>query len=63
MVFVTTYTDQDALALEVDIANRELVRERHDGGVSTVVAAGSAELIYSFNALKEQARVRNNCLR
>jgi hypothetical protein len=39
-----TYADQDAFALEVDIANGELVGERHGSGLNTVVIAGSAEL-------------------
>lgn len=43
-----TYADQDTLALEVDISDRELVGERHGCGMSTVVAGGLAELLYSF---------------
>jgi hypothetical protein len=43
-----TYTDQDALALEVDVGDGELVGERHGCGENTVMAAGLAELFYSF---------------
>lgn len=54
-LLVLTYTDQDALTLEVDIANGELVGERHGCGMSTVVAAGSAELFDSFKTAIEKA--------
>lgn len=50
------YTDQDALALEVDIADGELVGERHGCGMSTVVAAGLAELFDCFKPAIEKGR-------
>lgn len=56
-MLILTYADQDALALEVDIGDRELVGERHDYDVSTIVAAGSAELFYSFKTSIEQAKM------
>ena len=57
-----TYADQDALALEVDISDRELVGKRHIGGVSTIVAAGSAELFKSFKNMIGKANEPNNDL-
>ena len=52
-----TYTDQDALALEVDITDGELVGERHvDCGVSTIVIAGLADVLYTLNLLHSQAK-------
>jgi hypothetical protein len=54
---VKTYTDQDTLALEVDVADGKLVGERHGGGgSSTVVGEGSAQ---ASGTCKTQARARN----
>jgi hypothetical protein len=49
----STYTDQDALALEVDVGDGELVGERHGCGENTMMAAGLAELFYSFTTWNE----------
>ena len=48
-----TYTDQDALALEVDVGDGELVGERHGCSENTMMAAGLAELLYSFATWNE----------
>lgn len=59
---IKTYTNQDALALEVDIANGELVGERHGCGLSTTVVAGLAELFQSFKNAIERSKERKRSL-
>jgi hypothetical protein len=37
MLSMVTYTNEDALALQVDVTDRELVGERHYGSVFVVL--------------------------